>query len=675
MTATLDVLEAARRYAQQYAIVAVRPDKKPWGNDPDGKGWRKHWKIEEIEARLRGPRCVAIGFLGGQLNHGIVPLDFDTEAGEKWWQKQCEAAGVDPDDFPTVITPGKIIDGQRIPGKHRYVTDVRGSLGNSEGELKPLGINVRGNGHAMLPPSPHPDGGNYLWLEFRSLDDYPDGIPACPAFIYAAIAARQPAQPKPNGAHPGAREHGWCMAAFSKVKQQLGTEKEPGRNNALNNAAMQLGHLAHFNVFTEDMARAALKAACTDNGLIAEGLDQFNATFDSGWKAGEAAPGKLPEDKPKGQQPAPAVATVPLDGLQTTCPADWVGEPPYLDWVVQGCFLRATVGMFSGDGGLGKSLLGQQLLTCAALGIPWLGMDTARSACLGIFCEDDYAELQRRQVAINKLYQCAPADLTGRLEYASLAGLDAVMADFDLKTNAAIILPLFDMIRAKALAMKAGIIFLDTLADVFGGNEINRAQARRFIHLLRRLAIECEALVLITAHPSLVGLNTGTGTSGSTGWNNSVRSRVYLTKPEGEAMDDERVLKTMKNNQGALGNEIRLRWTEGAFVAHVTDGAMDSVDRADLDGRLAERLRELVQAGSKIAADSINSNGFCNLIRKETGFKRYTQSEIINAQGRLLKAARIIKVELGPPSKRRAYLRPPDLRYPGEAPAPPDAAN
>jgi hypothetical protein len=34
--------------------------------------------------------------------------------------------------------------------------------------------------------------------------------------------------------------------------------------------------------------------------------------------------------------------------------------------------------------------------------------------------------------------------------------------------------------------------------------------------------------VLLTGHPSLTGINTGTGTSGSTAWNASVRSRLYF---------------------------------------------------------------------------------------------------------------------------------------------------
>ena len=33
---------------------------------------------------------------------------------------------------------------------------------------------------------------------------------------------------------------------------------------------------------------------------------------------------------------------------------------------------------------------------------------------------------------------------------------------------------------------------------------------------------------LLLAHPSLTGMSTGTGMSGSTGWNNAARSRMYF---------------------------------------------------------------------------------------------------------------------------------------------------
>jgi hypothetical protein len=65
------------------------------------------------------------------------------------------------------------------------------------------------------------------------------------------------------------------------------------------------------------------------------------------------------------------------------------------------------------------------------------------------------------------------------------------------------------------------------------GNENDRAQARQFIGMLRGLAIRHECAVLLLSHPSVAGIASGGGSSGSTAWNNSVRSRLYLSRVVG----------------------------------------------------------------------------------------------------------------------------------------------
>ena len=72
--------------------------------------------------------------------------------------------------------------------------------------------------------------------------------------------------------------------------------------------------------------------------------------------------------------------------------------------------------------------------------------------------------------------------------------------------------------------------------------------------------------LIVLAHPSLNGLNTGAGTSGSTGWSNSVRSRLYFSQPSGEDADpDLRVLELMKSNYSRIGTTLNVRWKDGVF--------------------------------------------------------------------------------------------------------------
>lgn len=57
-----------------------------------------------------------------------------------------------------------------------------------------------------------------------------------------------------------------------------------------------------------------------------------------------------------------------------------------------------------GDGGLGKSLLAQQLQASTAPGTIWLGLPVEQIVSLGLYCEDGEDELWRRQCEINADY-------------------------------------------------------------------------------------------------------------------------------------------------------------------------------------------------------------------------------------------------------------------------------
>ena len=187
---------------------------------------------------------------------------------------------------------------------------------------------------------------------------------------------------------------------------------------------------------------------------------------------------------------------------------------------------------------------------------------------VAICCEDDADELHRRLDAIVRHYNASFADVAD-LHVLSLAGRDAVLAT---PRRDGLMTPtkLFARVTDAAATIKPRLILLDNSADVFGGNENDRAQVRQFIGLLRGLAIAASAGLLLTSHPSLTGIATGSGLSGSTARNASVRSRLYLkraTTAENEEPDPNlRVLEVMKNNYGPVGETITLRWKDGLFL-------------------------------------------------------------------------------------------------------------
>ncbi len=120
---------------------------------------------------------------------------------------------------------------------------------------------------------------------------------------------------------------------------------------------------------------------------------------------------------------------------------------------------------------------------------------------------------------------------------------------------------------------------IDSLHDVYGANENARSEARQFIQHLQGIAEATGGAVLLTAHPSLTGMATGSGLSGSTAWNAAVRSRLYLTRPRGEAAKggdggaggggeaaDRRVLERKKANYAKAADSLALRWQDGVLA-------------------------------------------------------------------------------------------------------------
>jgi hypothetical protein len=102
--------------------------------------------------------------------------------------------------------------------------------------------------------------------------------------------------------------------------------------------------------------------------------------------------------------------------------------------------------------------------------------------------------------------------------------------------------------------------------------------------------------VVLLSHPSLTGINSGSGISGSTGWHNSVRARMYLRgikAAEDEQPDsDLREIEFKKNNYGPKGQSIVLRYQNGLFLP---EPGMSSLEKAQRDKRIEEVFLTLLR--------------------------------------------------------------------------------
>lgn len=276
---------------------------------------------------------------------------------------------------------------------------------------------------------------------------------------------------------------------------------------------------------------------------------------------------------------------------------------PERSWVVPAVIPSRVVTLFSGHGAVGKTVLLLDLMIAMALGHRWLGYQVSGGRTLGVFAEEEREELHRRLAAI-----CDGQGIDmGRLvdlEMSSLAELGDVLAAPSRHDRDRILAtPAYDQILVRARDTKVSLAVFDPAANLFDGDENNRVQVRMFCDLLRGLAVKIDGGVVLAAHPSQQGLRNDTGYSGSTAWHNSVRSLIYMTRPqveEGEAEDnDSRILRHLKCNLGPVQKDITLRWSSGTFVADGQgSGMVDAIERgntvalflASLD-RLAERNR------------------------------------------------------------------------------------
>jgi RecA-family ATPase len=98
--------------------------------------------------------------------------------------------------------------------------------------------------------------------------------------------------------------------------------------------------------------------------------------------------------------------------LAAVDPVAWDGkEIPERPWLVRDLIPMQNTTLISGHGGTGKSTLVLDLLVCASLGLPWLGLETKRVNCVGFFAEDDRDELQPRLGSILRHHGREFADL------------------------------------------------------------------------------------------------------------------------------------------------------------------------------------------------------------------------------------------------------------------------
>jgi RecA-family ATPase len=329
------------------------------------------------------------------------------------------------------------------------------------------------------------------------------------------------------------------------------------------------------------------------------------------------------------------------------------------EWAVHDRIPLKNVTLLSGDGGVGKSLLSMQLAAAHVLGRDWIGYAPERGPVLYYSAEEDADEICRRLESIAVHYGTNRRELNDRgLTVVSRAGMDAVLGSPNRNTGHVEPTILFSQLQGMAVHIRPALIVLDTAADCFAGNENDRSQTRQFVTLLRALAMESGAAVILVSHPSVYGTNSGSGLSGSTAWHNSVRARIYFTAVESDDGVTRRKVEFRKNNYGPAGNTMTVRWQNGVFVPELPLG---SLERCVIEQRTDDLFMALLRRHDTQGRNVTDKRGTSYApamfaVEPEAVSKKVSNKAFACAMTRLFAAGKIKVVADGPPSRRRSKI-------------------
>lgn len=263
--------------------------------------------------------------------------------------------------------------------------------------------------------------------------------------------------------------------------------------------------------------------------------------------------------------------------LPTVRASELEGTPVPLEYIDgHELFVKGELNYLAGAGAAGKTTLMLQL--AAAVGLSehsftgpafWLDRPvTTRGLVLFVSAEENTNSIHRKLLdvcadqctTLKDLSNVRILDLTKRDDMALLKSNGRGKPVFPT--------PLFSSFEATVSYLKPALVIIDNRAQIAMADEIDRNTATEVGNRFRKLAAKHENTVILLVHPSVAGAKTGS--SGSTGWNNTTRNTVLMCKPEVEGGetdtdDGKRQLKVIKSNYGSMGVRTNLQWRCGVY--------------------------------------------------------------------------------------------------------------
>jgi RecA-family ATPase len=345
--------------------------------------------------------------------------------------------------------------------------------------------------------------------------------------------------------------------------------------------------------------------------------------------------------------------------------SNWDNEPvPERKWAIRDCVPLHQAGLLSGEGGTGKSILELTKNVAHVTGKDWLGLLPEPGPTIYVGAEDSKDEIHIRLAAIAKHYGVTFKELVdGGLHILCLLGEDATLVAVNGKGGTVETTNLYRQLYEAAGDIKPKNISIDTLSRAFAGDEINRVQVYAFASYMQKIAKVADGSVTVLSHPSLAGMASGSGLSGSTAWHGAFRFRQYFTgvKAEtGEQPDsDLRQLEFKKNQYGPLGKTIVVRYQNGLFLPERGMSNLDKAAReAEADRTFIDLLKRFLEAGRNVSDKSSSPNYAPRAFAKEAEAKKtdLRSAELEEAMRRLFANSKIVVEPYGKESNRHERI-------------------